>query len=390
MSYGVGSDSIGDLVRIAFIITRADSVGGAQLYLREISTELVSRGHQITVLAGGSGPFAEQLRELGIQVRLMKCLIHPIRPWTDAIAIFELRRQLAGIAPDLISLHSSKAGWLGRLAARSLRLPVVFTAHGWAFADGVPAARRWIYQFAERIAAPLATRIITVSEHDRDLALRAGVGVHGQVIAIHNGTSDVPATLIANPRQHPPRMIMVARFSEPKDHEALVVALSGLQHLPWNLELVGDGPLRRRVQNTVRKLGLAHRIHFPGECDDVAARLARAQVFLLISNWEGFPRSILEAMRAGLAVVATRVGGISEAVVDGHTGYLVPRRDIGALQDRLRPLLSDENLRAELGQNGRRRYEANFTFDQMFAKTLDAYEDAYKSAARVGAINRTS
>lgn len=120
-------------------------------------------------------------------------------------------------------------------------------------------------------------------------------------------------------------------------------------------------------------LGLDARVTFEGPRTDVDQLLSQAQVFVLASRWEGFPRSILEAMRAGLPVVASAVGGVHEAVADGASGYVVPARTDAPLAERLRTLLSDPALRVRLGDEGRRRYEASFTFATMFQKTLDVY-----------------
>jgi glycosyltransferase involved in cell wall biosynthesis len=103
--------------------------------------------------------------------------------------------------------------------------------------------------------------------------------------------------------------------------------------------------------------------------------LCRSQISLLVSNWEGFPLSILEAMRAGLPVVASEVGGVAEAVEDGKTGYVVPQGATEALQDRIERLLASSALRVELGANGRRRYEQHFTLDRLVAKTLSVYQN---------------
>jgi glycosyltransferase involved in cell wall biosynthesis len=108
---------------------------------------------------------------------------------------------------------------------------------------------------------------------------------------------------------------------------------------------------------------------------DVDQLLAGAQVSVLATNWEGFPLSILEAMRAGLPVVATSVAGIGEAVSDGKTGYLVPRGDVELLRDRVERLLTDPLLRLRLGRGGRSRYERHFTLDHFVARTLAVYQD---------------
>ena len=170
------------------------------------------------------------------------------------------------------------------------------------------------------------------------------------------------------------RLIMVARFQEQKDHGSLFTALETLEDLPWSLELIGDGPDLVRWQTWVKARGWSERVRFSGQVLDVPRRLGSADVFVLASLWEGFPRSILEAMRAGLPVVVSDVGGVRESVVDGRTGFVVPPKDPGALARRLAELMADGELRKSLGAEGRHRYEEEFTFDAMLSKTLKVWE----------------
>jgi glycosyltransferase involved in cell wall biosynthesis len=172
---------------------------------------------------------------------------------------------------------------------------------------------------------------------------------------------------------------MVARFEEPKDHRTLFQALARLRHMAWQLDLIGDGPLLGEAESQAAALGISDRVRFWGSRRDVAERLADSQVFLLLSEREGFPLSILEAMRAGLPVVASAVGGIPEAVEDGVTGFLIPARDPETLRDRVERLLADPALRRRLGADGRKRYEREFTLNHSFSKTLAVYKDAIES-----------
>jgi glycosyltransferase involved in cell wall biosynthesis len=122
-------------------------------------------------------------------------------------------------------------------------------------------------------------------------------------------------------------------------------------------------------------LGIGSRVRFLGQRTDVEQILAKAQVNLLVSNWEGFPLSILEAMRAGLPVIASSVGGIDESVRNEDTGYLVPRGDVEVLRDRIARLLASPALRLRLGASGRSRYEQHFMLDHSVSKTLAVYQD---------------
>lgn len=362
-------------MRVVYIVTRSEPIGGAQVHVRDLASAVLQKGHQPIVVTSGSGAYTEALRAGGVQTIVLSNLDVPIHPLRDLRALREIRALLKKLRPDLVSTHSSKAGILGRVAARSLGIPVVFTAHGWAFTPGVPSREAAVYRWIERLAAPLASRIITVSEFDRQLALTRGVVPSGKVVTVHNGMPDIGPELRADPARSPVRLAMVARFEPQKDHITLFHALAGLTHEAWHLDLIGNGPLLGQAKALARRLGLTDRIRFWGQRLDVDARLAEAQVALLITNWEGFPRSILEAMRAGLPVVSSAVGGIAESVRDGETGFTVHQGDVEGLRERLNQLLTDPGLRTRMGRCGRQYYERHFTLAHTVERTLAIYRE---------------
>jgi glycosyltransferase involved in cell wall biosynthesis len=362
-------------VRIVYIVTTASPIGGAQIHVRDLAAAVSAQGHSPSVITSGSGPFIDDLRRLGIPVRVLRHLSVPIHPLRDLRALREIRAALTELRPELLATHSSKAGILGRLAGRSLRVPVVFTVHGWAFTPGVPPLHAAVYRQVERLVGPLASKIITVSEFDRRLGLAARIAGEDRLVTVHNGMPDVPDNLRADPRRTPVRLVMVARFGAQKDHPTLFRALAGLQNHAWELDLIGDGPLRGEMASLAAGLGLGGRVRFLGQRSDVDQILADAQVSLLATNWEGFPLSVLEAMRAGLPVVASSVGGIGESVRDEENGYLVPRGDVELLRDRIERLLASPDLRARMGTKGRTRFEQEFTLDHSVNRTLAVYRD---------------
>jgi glycosyltransferase involved in cell wall biosynthesis len=348
--------------------------------VRDLAAAVRRQGHTATVITSGSGPFVDDLRAQDTPTVVLRHLAVPIGPVRDFRALREMRAVLAELRPDLIAAHSSKAGTLGRVAGRALRIPVVFTVHGWAFTPGVPSLQSALYRRIERLAGPLATRIITVSEFDRGLALEARIAGPDRVVTVHNGMPDVAPALRADPARSPVRLVMVARLGPQKDHPTLLRALAGLQELPWELDLIGDGPSTAQTAALASSLGVGGRVRFLGQRTDVEQLLARSQVGLLVTNWEGFPLSILEAMRAGLPVVASSVGGVGESVQDGETGYLVPRGDVALLRDRIGRLLASPELRGRLGANARTRYEQRFTLGRCVSRTLAVYHDVLAGA----------
>ncbi len=358
-------------MRIAFITTRSDTIGGVQIHVRDLAARLAKEGHEPLVITGEAGPYTEALTAAGIQSLACPELRREIHPAQDAHAFAALRGAIRAFEPDLLSTHSSKAGWLGRLVAKATGTPCLFTAHGWAFTYGVPEPRRTAYRVLERIVAPLTTKIVCVSEHDRRIGTAARMAPE-RLVTIHNGMPDVSASLRATPGDGDTlRIVMVARMDRQKDHATLLRAIRDIDGV--HLDLIGEGPGEASVRALTREVGVANRVHFLGQRHDVAEVLAKAHLFALISHWEGFPRSTLEAMRAGLPVVVSDVGGAAEVVEDGVTGHVVPRGDVAAVRERLANLVSQAVLRREMGTLGRRRFEAAFTFDHMFARTLALY-----------------
>jgi glycosyltransferase involved in cell wall biosynthesis len=365
-------------MHIAFAITRGDAVGGATVHVRDMARYLLDRGDRVTVLLGeasAAGTDAlEELRRHDIPCCGIPSLRRAIHPVHDIAAVSEMVRALRRIQPDLVSTHTAKAGLLGRIAARAAGIPVIFTPHGWAISDRISSAGGRVFRLAERFAAPLAHIIVNVCEAEKNLALKHRIAPAHKLAVIHNGVRDIPAVQRADASLDPPRLIMVARFEAPKDHELLLRALAPLRAFNWRMDLVGSGPREAAVRALAAELRLDERIRFIGHSADTAANLANSQIFVLASKSEGFPRSILEAMRAGLPVVATDAGGVSEAVAHRETGFVVPRNDASSLSEALATLIVRPDLRKTFGRAGRLRYELNFTFDRMARQTLALYE----------------
>ena len=366
-------------MKLLFCITRSDTIGGAHIHVADMAEWMISHGHSVTVVVGGEGIYCNELKRRAIPYRSCRYLQRAIRLHHEIPAIREVRRIFAQESPDLVSLHSAKAGILGRLASIGLDHKVVFTAHGWSFTEGVPRKSAFLYRTLEKMLANLADRIITVSEYDRDLGLRYGVGRAENIVAIHNAMPDVVEFAKPGDSITTARILMVARLDDQKDHMTLFRALAGIKESDWELDLVGDGPLESDLRVASEGLSISERVKFLGLRNDVARIMAKAHIFVLASNWEGFPRSILEAMRARLPVVASNVGGVSEAVVDGETGYIVDPQDVVGLRTRITGLLESPEERARMGKNARARYEELFMFELMALETLSVYHGVLAS-----------
>jgi glycosyltransferase involved in cell wall biosynthesis len=358
--------------RILFLITRSEP-GGAQSHVLELLQGLEKK-YEVILATGEQGFLLDEAKALGIESYLLPSLTRNISPANDIKAYKEIRDTLLQTKPDLVHTHSSKAGILGRLAAYKLGIKNIFTAHGWAFADGTPWARKLIGIPTEYIAGKWCDRIITVSHADKRLAVKYHIANQSKICVIHNGIADIEQSLQANPVNEIPILIMVARVAPPKNFTCLLDALAQIDE-KYILRVVGDGPQLSHVQEYARKLGIEKNIDFMGSRDDVPVILASSDIFILASDWEGFPISIIEAMRAGLPIVASNVGGISEAVIEDNNGYLVPRDNAEALSHAIRRLLADKKKREKMGRCSRVLFEEQGTTDIM----LEEIEKIYHS-----------
>lgn len=353
-----------DRPRLLIVITLAE-VGGAQTYLAHLLPALGGE-LDVTVASSGPGPLRDAAQRAGatyVELRHMRRAISPVH---DVLGLLELVALCRRLRPQIVHANSSKAGILGRLAAWIAGVPSrVFTAHGWAFAayTGLTATA---YLWADRALRPLTTATICVAENERRLGVSARTCDVRRTVVIHNAV-DVDVAPRARPGVDPAVVIAVGRLKYPKDPRTLLAAA---ERVPgdWRLELVGDGPDRVGLEQAS-----GERVHFAGERDDVPALLARSSLFVLSSWSEGFPISVLEAMAAGLPVIASDVGGVHEQVDHDVTGLLVPRGDAAALAAAIERLVRDPELRVRMGEAGHARAKRLFDLPSFRGAHLELY-----------------
>jgi glycosyltransferase involved in cell wall biosynthesis len=359
---------VSDRPRLLVLITLAEA-GGAQTYVAALLPALVER-FEVTVAAWGPGPLRDAARRAGAEFVPLEHVRRAIHPAHDVLGLVELVRLCRRVRPHVVHANSSKAGFLGRIAAAVTRVPVrIFTVHGWAFKQYTGLAST-LYRWAERAMVPLTTHIVCVAQAELRAGLVAGTCRTDRTTVIENAV-DVGAAPRAALAGKPPRVMSVGRLKEPKDFFTFARALALLEPGTFVASVVGEGPDRPELEREIARLGVA--LELVGERDDVPALLAASDVFVLSSKSEGMPIAILEAMAAGLPIVATRVGGVPELVVEGGTGLLVPPGDVEALAAGLRQLLGDSDLRRRLGAAGRTRAEQCFDLPRFHAAHFELY-----------------
>lgn len=374
-------------MKIIQIVTRSDTIGGASAHVRDISNQLIKSGHDVEIFIGGEGPIIKVLEQEGILVRPIKNLVRHISVTRDFAAYCEIKAELKKSIPDIVACHSTKAGLLGRLACASLKIPCVFTAHGWSFNDEVGEIKASIFAFIERYLAKLSAHVIVVSEYDKQIAIDRKVVRKDRMTRIWNGipqygqnklaSQKIENNHVSSPIRAKIELIMVARFDSPKDHKALIKAISLIKsEKAFMVSLVGDGPLLDECKHYVSVLRLDTKVHFLGLRYDINTLLEKSDIFLLVSQSEGLPLSILEAMRARLPIIASAVGGIPEIVENNYNGFLHQKGNIEQLSSLITRLIENPSLRRQLGQRSRKKYLREFTVEKMTKQTLSIYQQS--------------
>lgn len=382
-------------MKIIYCITKADN-GGAQTHLIQLANHFCVH-HDVYVIVGNHGPMIEQL-DARVNVIIIEHLVGPIDFRQDILAVKALAQLFSKIKPDVIHLHSSKAGMVGRIAkfiAKSKDTRVVFTAHGWAFTEGVKPAKKFLYLVIEKLMLRITDSIICVSDFDKQLALKYRFN-RLKLTTIHNGIADVPAVkqtlknqaynnigevvgMLPNKQdlqinastKH--QFVMIARFAYPKLPQNLIAAIEILKLQNKNhahFTFIGDGPTLNDCQQQVVQAGLENDVTFLGNVINASHLLSQYDTFILISKHEGLPISIIEAMATGLPVIASHVGGISELVT--NNGICMMNNQPETIAKVLEKYLIDSDY-IKMSNQSRKRYLECFTEEKMIKEVEDVY-----------------
>lgn len=390
-------------MKVLFLITKSD-VGGAQKYVRDLAASLPHEKFETKIITGGKDG--------------VRFLTNAFRPYflflNDIAAVIEIALLLRKIQPDILHLNSSKAGVVGAIAAkiynvgclmfgvRGLGVKIIFTAHGWVFnpENHYGWLRRHLYILFHKFAALFQDAIINVSEYDRQLALQYHIAPAKKLFTIHNGIDAVNIEFLERavarnklleklisgvPSLNAKRLTLnaapwlgsVGRLVAEKDYATLIDAAALLKHQTSNFELrtfvIGDGYERPMLEKKIAELGLQNDVFLLGAIPNAERYLKAFDVFVLPSIKEGLPYTLLEAMAAGLPIIATRTGGMPE-ILEPQNGLIVPPRDPKAIADAIKKLLADNQLQKNLSANARTYAERELTLDRMVRQTTVVYE----------------
>jgi glycosyltransferase involved in cell wall biosynthesis len=367
-------------------------VGGAQENTMYTAALLDKIRYQVEILSGpqtgSEGSLIEEVRARDIPLTIVPELVRQISPLNDFRSLTKMARSMRNNRCTIVHTHSSKAGILGRYAARLAGVPIIIhTVHGWSFHDRMSPLTRRTYIQLERLAASFSNSIITVSNRDIEKGLAARIGSRQQYHLIRSAIpldefdpSNFEHNAVRQELGIPDDAVVIGsigRFSPQKNPLDWIRIAGEINRAADNVHflLVGDGPLRSEVEMMLKSEGLWERTTLTGLRRDVPRLLSIMDIFLLTSLWEGLPRTIPQAMTMGIPVIANRVGGIPEIIQEGVTGYLCQPGDINKTVEVCMYLINHPMKRAEMGRKGCTSVGNEFSLDVMIDQISTLYED---------------
>lgn len=369
-----------DKIKILYILTKSD-LGGVQKYLLEIITHLSENIEPYFVMSS-PGYFSEELEKLGFKkniffVQMTNSIVNlPLHIKSNLQTLNIIRK----INPDLIHCNSMTGGIVGRVCGFLTNTQVIFTAHGWTFSGGYSKPKLTFYKILEIFLGLLTKKIICVSQYDMEIALKIMSFFKNKLITIHNGISDINDNLIKKRfLASELKIIMVTRFSWPKRPDILIETVADLCNENYNLslDLYGYGNNLDHTKKIITNTK-CEKIKYCGILTNPEKILAQYDIYALISDKEGLPIGIIEALRAGLPVIASDVGGCAEEIIDGENGFLIQTNNKEQLKEKLKFLYKNKYLLPEFSKKSRQLYETEFTADKMCKRTFNLYKDVLK------------
>ncbi|MDF1525555.1 MAG: glycosyltransferase family 4 protein [bacterium] len=374
-------------IPVVHVITKLE-FGGAQQNTLYTVASLDRERFEPVLMTGPGGYLMPEALDLDLDLRVVSNMERALRPGVDGAAYRELGKLLEPYRgrPAIVHTHSSKAGILGRWAARKNRVPVIIhSIHGFGFTPAQSPPKRFLFQTAERLTSRITDHFIAVSESNRKDGARLGLFSPERCTLIRSGF-DLDRFLRAQPVKpdllldlgipHGSPLVLMVACLKPQKAPLDFVNLAALVHRDFpevRFLLAGDGELRGTLLAEVDRLGLKGVFIAPGWREDIPELMKSSRVVVLTSRWEGLPRVIPQAKAAARPVVAAAVDGSVEAIREGVDGYLCPPGDVDSMAQRVICLLKDQGLADRMGREGNRVVD-EWDQDQMVRKQEELYE----------------
>ena len=386
-----GSMSCERKMKICHVITRM-IVGGAQENTLLTIKGHIEKGHEVVLVTGFSpGREGELLKNVEMPpfpIVEIPEMVREISPLKDLKALSRLREYFKREKFDVVHTHSSKAGIIGRIAARQAGVPVVVhTVHGQAFHAYEKPWKKMLYIAAEWLAAKYCDKIYAVAQAMIDQCVEAKVAPREKYMVVYSG---MDTAAFANAKRDPELrkslglpeeakvIVTVARLFPMKGYEEMLPAAARLAKEFPDLHFlpVGDGPMFDELQKQIADLGLTDRFHFAGLVPPhrVCDYIAQADLLWHLSLHEGLPRAVVQALAVGIPAIGYKLDGTPEVVLNGETGFVTAPQDVDAVVEHCRQLLSDKVLRQKMGENGKALVIDRFAWRRM----ADILEEEFK------------
>ncbi len=379
-------------LNVLHAITKLE-LGGAQENTLYTLRNLDRERYNLFLAANDEGILIERARELkDAKAFFIPELIRPINPLKDLIALIKLFHFCKREKIDIIHTHSSKAGILGRSAARLAKVPIIIhTIHGWGFYPKQNFLKRRPFIFLEKMTSKITDRLIAVSQANIKTGIQDRIGRKEKYTLIRSGIK--PSRFqnvevnIAEKRKElslDPDTKVVAMIAPFKPQKApldfVKVANQVIEKRPeTQFLLIGDGELRSEIERLIKALNLEKKVILTGWRRDISQILKVMNILVLTSRWEGLPRVFPEAMASELPIVATKVDGAPEAIEEGVNGFLVSVGDIRGMTEKIITLLDNPEMAKEMGKKGRERVFPEFDIDLMVEKIDNLYQGLIRS-----------
>ncbi len=383
-------------MNVAHIITRLILGGAQENTLHNVEDQYSLHGDKVSLITGpAEGPEGSLIPRAemgGFRLEIIPEMQRSIRPLGDWRAYRKLIQLLREIKPDLVHTHSSKAGILGRYAARKLGIPVVHSIHGAAFHYGQPKLAYRAFVAAEKTVAGWTKKYICVADAMRDAYLAEGISTLENYVTIHSGFNVDPFLNPPRSREEVRKKLQfedhhivvgkIGRLFHLKGHEFLIQAAKDVIASNDNVRFlfVGDGNLRENFEKTIREANLSEYFRFTGlvPTAEIPELMNAMDIVAHTSQWEGLARVLPQGLISGKPVISYDVGGAREVVIPQETGYLLPRDSVTELRDAILELASDAALRNRLGEIGRSRFSNVFRHETMTARIREVYQEVLK------------
>lgn len=379
-------------MKVTHIITRLILGGAQENTLHNVEDQHSIYHDDVSLITGPAegpeGSLIPRALQGGFRLEIVPEMKRSIRPLNEWRAYRKLVSALRDIKPDLIHTHSSKAGILGRYAAKKLKIPVVHSIHGAAFHFGQPKLAYKTYVAAEKAVSGWTEKYICVADAMRDAYLAEGVSARDKYITIQSGFEVDPFLNPPRPRAEVRKELgfedehivvgKIGRLFHLKGHEFLITAAKDVVSKNLNVRFlfVGDGILRQEYETRIADSGLSEYFRFSGlvPTTEIPNLIHAMDIVAHTSQWEGLARVLPQGLISAKPVISYDVGGAREVILPGKTGYLLPRDSIAELSQAICELAADEQLRKRLGETGREMFTDMFRHETMTARIRGVYE----------------